>query len=66
LKDAASEVNGYKINPAAENTFIVYRNRKVVYRQVNLRPTLENFQRLSSVLEKATSPFFNLPASSRD
>jgi len=66
MNDAASEVNGYKIDPAAENTFIVYKNRKVVYRQVNLKPTLENFQRLSSVLDRATSPFFNLPANSHD
>ena len=66
LNDAASEVNLYQINPAAENTFIVYRHRKIVYKHINLKPGPENFQMMSAALDKATSPFFNLPATAHD
>ncbi|HZH37184.1 MAG TPA: hypothetical protein VEX65_07915, partial [Flavisolibacter sp.] len=66
LNDAGSEVNLYKINPAAENTFIVYRHRKIVYKHINLKPGTENFQMMSVALDKATSPFFNLPATAHD
>jgi protocatechuate 3,4-dioxygenase beta subunit len=66
LNDAASEVNLYQINPAAENTFIVYRHRKIVYKHINLKPGTENFQMMSVALDKATSPFFNLPATAHD
>jgi protocatechuate 3,4-dioxygenase beta subunit len=66
LNDAASEVNLYKISPEAENTFIVYRHRKIVYKHINLKPGTENFQMMSAALDKATSPFFNLPATAHD
>jgi protocatechuate 3,4-dioxygenase, beta subunit len=64
--DPESEVNLNKVNPDAENTFIVYRHSTIVGKFINLSPTPENFKRLSATLDKTMSPYFNLPAPRHD
>lgn len=66
MMDASSEVNLYKINPDVENTFIIYRHRKIVAKQINLKPGAENFQLMSTILDKVASPFYDLPGTKHD
>jgi len=44
LNDKESEVNLNKINPDLENTFIVYKNRTIIDKFIDLKPSEENFK----------------------
>ena len=46
LNDKESEVNLNKINPDLENTFIVYKNRTIIDKFIDLKPSEENFKLL--------------------
>jgi protocatechuate 3,4-dioxygenase, beta subunit len=58
--DTESEANLNKINPGAENTIIIYRNRTIIDKFINLKPTEENFQLLSRELDTNKGDYFNL------
>lgn len=60
LDDEESEVSLNKINLEVENTFIVYRHRTIVDKFIDLKPTPDNFEIISSVLDKTKGEFFNL------
>jgi protocatechuate 3,4-dioxygenase, beta subunit len=60
FSDKETEVNLYKINPAVENTFIIYRHRDIIGKFIDFRPTLENFHLMSLTLDKTRSDFFDL------
>lgn len=64
--DVESEANLNHINPKAENTFIIYRHRTIVDKYVNLKPTQENFDIISEVLDKTRSEYFQLPEPKHD
>lgn len=55
-----TEVYLNKINPEAENTFIIYKHRNIVDKYINLKPTKENFKMLSNALDKTQGDFFDL------
>jgi protocatechuate 3,4-dioxygenase beta subunit len=59
--DSESEANLNNINPKAENTFIIYRHRTIVDKYVNLKPTEENFNKISVALNWTKSEYFELP-----
>ncbi|MEO8795371.1 MAG: hypothetical protein ABI390_07865 [Daejeonella sp.] len=59
--DEESEVNLNKINPEVENTIVIYRNRSIIDKFVNLKPTKENFNLISQILDNTKNEFFNLP-----
>lgn len=59
--DTESEVNLNTINPKAENTFVIYRHRTIVDKYVNLKPTEENFNKISEALNRTKSEYFELP-----
>ncbi len=59
--DVESEANLNHINPKAENTFVIYRHRTIVDKYVNLKPTQENFNKISEALNKTKSLYFELP-----
>lgn len=61
--DEETEVNLYKINPAVENTFIIYRHRDIIDKFIALKPTAENFELISSTLDKTRSAYFDLKES---
>ncbi len=61
MTDTESEVNLNKINPAVENTFLVYRHRTIVDKFIDLKPTAENFKKIAATLDKTTSEYFLLP-----
>ena len=60
MTDKESEVNLNKINPAVENTFVIYRHRSIIDKFIDLEPTEENFQRISNTLDKTKGDYFNL------
>jgi protocatechuate 3,4-dioxygenase beta subunit len=61
MSDVESEVNLNKINPNVENTFVIYRNRRIVEKFIDLKPTAENFTLISNTLDKTKGEYFNLP-----
>lgn len=60
FSDTESEVCLNKINPDVENTFILYRQSKIISKFVSLKPALENFKLISGTLNKTKGDFFNL------
>lgn len=61
FSDSATEANLNKINPLAENTFIIYKHRRIVDKYVNLEATQENFRRISRSLDRTRGDHFGLP-----
>ncbi|GAB4335983.1 MAG: hypothetical protein OHK0038_14010 [Flammeovirgaceae bacterium] len=61
FSDVESEANLNKINPAVENTFIIYRHRTIIDKFVNIKPTKDNFSKISEALNKTKSKYFDLP-----
>lgn len=66
FSDTESEANLNKINPEAENTFIIYRYRTIVDKYVNLEPTPGNFRLVTQSLDKTKGNYFELPAPKHD
>jgi protocatechuate 3,4-dioxygenase, beta subunit len=60
FSDEATEANLNQINPAVSNTFVIYKNRSIVDKFIELSPTPENFQLLSAVLDKTKGAYFGL------
>jgi protocatechuate 3,4-dioxygenase, beta subunit len=60
MNDVESEVNLNKINPNVTNTFVVYRHRTIVDKSIDLPATKENFEAISTVLDRTKSEYFNL------
>jgi protocatechuate 3,4-dioxygenase, beta subunit len=59
--DTKTEANLNNINPDVDNTFIIYRHRTIVDKYINLKPTVENQQMISEVLDRTQGSFFDLP-----
>lgn len=61
FSDKESEVNLNKLNPDVENTFVIYKNRAIIDKFVNLIPTPENYNLISQTLDKTQNEYFKLP-----
>ncbi len=61
FSDQKTEVNLNKINPNAENTFIIYKHRSIVGKYVDIKPTTQNFNSLSKTLDRTKGDYFDLP-----
>lgn len=61
FSDKESDVFLNKINPSVENTFIIYRNRNIIDKYINLSPTSENFKLISTILDQNRSAYADLP-----
>lgn len=59
--DTATEAHLNKINPEADNTFILYKHRSIVDKYVNLKATAENFRLISQSLDRTRGDYFGLP-----
>lgn len=66
MTDIESEVNLNKINPAVENTFIIFRQSTIVEKYIDLKPTRENFALISNTLDKTKGDYFNLSEPAHD
>lgn len=60
LDDTQTDVNLNRVNPNVENTFIIYKNRQIVAKFINLKPTAQNFDRLSQTLADTKGKYFEL------
>lgn len=60
FSDSESEANLNKVNPDVENTFIVYRNGTIIAKFIDFKPTEENFNYLTKVLDTGKGEFFDL------
>lgn len=60
FEDTESEANLNKINPNTENTFIIYRNRNIIDKYINFKPTPENFKKIINLLDQTKSDYFFL------
>ena len=60
LIDTESEVNLNKINPTVESTFVLYRQRAIFQKFIDLKATTENFKLISSTLDKTKGEYFHL------
>lgn len=58
--DTVSDAYLNKINPAVENTIIIYRNRTIIDKFINLKPTAENFSLLTQQLDTNKGAYFDL------
>ncbi|MBL7877219.1 MAG: intradiol ring-cleavage dioxygenase [Cyclobacteriaceae bacterium] len=61
FSDSESEIDLNEINPTAENTFILYKRNRVVYKFINLKPSQDNFNLLSKRLDQTINEYFDLP-----
>lgn len=52
MSDTESEINLSRVDPSVENTIVVYRNRTIVDKFVNLRATDTSFQMIASTLAR--------------
>ncbi len=66
FSDIQSEVHLNKINPKAENTIIIYRHRNIIGKFIDLKPTKENQIKVSKILDKTKSKYFELPEPKHD
>ncbi len=55
LTDTGSEVNLSRIDPSVGNTIVVYRNRAIVDKFVNLKATAPSFQLILAALDRTKS-----------
>ncbi|MBX2938470.1 MAG: hypothetical protein KF880_00190 [Ferruginibacter sp.] len=60
FSDTHTEAVLNRINPDVENTFIIYKHRRIVDKYINLKPDKENFERISKALEKTKGEYFYL------
>lgn len=58
--DTESEANLNRINQSVENTFIIYRNRTIIDKFINLHPTELNFSLLAKALDTNKGDYFGL------
>lgn len=61
FSDIQSEVHLNKINPKVENTIIIYRHRNIIGKFIDLKPTKENQNKVSDMLDKTRNEYFELP-----
>lgn len=59
--DSESEIDLNKINPNADNTFIVYKRSKIIAKFVNLTPSKTNFDKLIKTLDESVNEYFDIP-----
>ena len=60
FSDNNSEVNFNKINPEVENTIMIYRNRNIIDKFINIKPTQKNFDSIIKKLDETQNEFFKL------
>ena len=64
--DTGSKANLNKIDPNVENTFVIFRQRRIVDKYFALKPTAENFRLISEALDRTKGEFFDLPEPAHD
>ena len=60
FSDTASDIDLNRINPDVGNTFLIFKHSNIVAKYINLKPTPENFERLSETLDATQGDYFQL------
>ncbi len=60
FSDSESEIDANKINPETENTLLIYKRSNIIGKYINLKPEMENFKLISSILDQSINEYFNL------
>lgn len=58
FKDQTSEIYLNKINPNVEHTFLIYRRSNIIDKYVDLKPTPQNFKKISQRLDQTSNEYF--------
>lgn len=66
FSDSESEIDLNKINPDAENTFVIYKRSRIVDKFMNLKPNQDNFNLLSKRLDQTKNEYFDLPKTTKE
>ena len=66
MTDTESEANLNKINSSVENTFVIYQHRTIIEKFIDLKPTTDNFNKVSITLDNTKSNYFNLSEPKHD
>lgn len=66
FNDTASEINLNKINPSVKNTFIIYKNRRIIDKKINLTATEKNYEAIVKLLNSGNTALFNLKSLPHD
>ncbi|MCK7591173.1 intradiol ring-cleavage dioxygenase [Subsaxibacter sp. CAU 1640] len=61
LNDTTSEINLNNFNPEVESTIIMYKRSTVIANFTNLKPTPDNFNKVSQILDNSTNEYFKMP-----
>lgn len=61
FSDTETEANLNKINSSSENTFIIYKHRRIVDKFIDLKPNAENFNLVLGSLDRTKGNYFHLP-----
>lgn len=59
--DRTSNIYVNRINPNVESTILLYRNRTIVDKFINLLPAPENLQQISNRIDDTQTTYFRLP-----
>ncbi len=60
MPDSESKVNLNRINPNVESTIIVFKQRNIIAKFIDLKPSADNFKNISNILDKSANEYFNL------
>ncbi len=60
FSDTETSSDKNRVNPLVENTFIIFRQRMIVDKYIDLKPTNEKFRRISDALDKTKGDYFDL------
>lgn len=66
FNDTESEINLNKINPSIKNTFVIYKNRRIIDKKINLSATKKNFEAIVKLLNSGNATLFNLKSLPHD
>jgi len=66
LSDTTTEVNLNQISMDANNTFVIYKNRRIIGKKINLIASKENFAIISDMLNKTRNEYFYLKSLPHD
>lgn len=58
FRDQASEIYLNKINPNVENTFLIYRRSNIIDKYIELKPTPQNFKKITQGLDQTSNEYF--------
>lgn len=64
--DTETDANLNKIDPRVENTFVIFRQRRIVDKYIGLKPTVDNFRLISAALDRTKGKYFDLAEPAHD